>query len=189
VFARRSSDASILGSVTRRGRRDINLSTRLPVRVSLRGYMHGGQSADEFGAPKVGQWPPWAVRRFLLYDTLLHEIGHLQIIDAKASSENRKFASETRAQEFAAELRRTLYSEPFDHPDPIHNAPTAEELSTLTVWNRLDKTQRGSLVRLTLSVPQDDALELAQLGPLTSEQLAFLSRVIAGRGPTRVGSS
>jgi hypothetical protein len=139
IFRRRSSDAKVLGGVTTRGRRDIELSTRLPIRVSLGRYLHGGQSAEEFGAPKQGQWPPWAVRRFLLYDVLLHEIGHLQVVDEKASRVQRKFASETRAQEFSDEMRRTLYSEHFDHADPIHNAPAAAELATIEVWNRLDK--------------------------------------------------
>jgi hypothetical protein len=181
VFARRSSDASILGSVSTRGRRDINLSTRLPVRVSLRGYLHGGQSPDEFGAPKVGQWPPWAVRRFLLYDVLFHEIGHLQIVDPKASRVKRKFASETKAQEFADELRRTLYSTQFDHPDPIHNAPTAAELSTLDVWNRLDKSQRAHLVDDLLLFRRRDNAEMSLLEPMTSDQRAFLARVLRSR--------
>ncbi len=68
------------------------------------------QTHGRFVPHLLGQWPPWAVRRFLIYDVLLHEIGHLQVVDPKASRLKRKFASETRAQEFADELRRTLYS-------------------------------------------------------------------------------
>jgi hypothetical protein len=185
IFRKRSSDAKILGSVTTRGRRDVQLSTRLPIRVSLRGYLHGGQSAEEFGAPKVGQWPPWAVRRFLLYDVLFHEIGHLQVVDDKASRVERKFASETRAQEFADEMRRTLYSEQCDHPDPIHNAPTAAELATLEVWNRLDKEGRAQMVRDVIAPRRMQNADMALLEPLTIEQRAFLSRIFGVRARRR----
>jgi hypothetical protein len=182
IFRRRSSDAKVLGSVSTRGRRDISLSTRLPIRVSLGRYLHGGQSADEFGAPKRGQWPPWAVRRFLLYDVLLHEIGHLQIVNETASRVQRKFASETRAQEFADEMRRTLHSETFDHPDPIHNAPTAAELATVDVWNRLDKDRRAQVVKDVLSPRRMQNADMALLEPMTTEQRAFLFKVFSVRG-------
>jgi hypothetical protein len=181
IFRRRSSDAKVLGSVSTRGRRDIDLSAALPIRVSLGRYLHGGQSADEFGAPTHGQWPPWAVRRFLLYDVLFHEIGHLQIVEPGASRVNRKFASETRAQEFADELRRTLYSEPFEHRDPIHNTPTAGELASLAVWARLDKAQRAALVKATLWPRRMENAEMSLYEPMTPEQRAFLSRVLAVR--------
>jgi hypothetical protein len=171
VFRKRSSDARILGQVTRRGRRDIELATRLPVRVSLRSYLHGGQSAAEFGAPERGQWPPWAVRRFLLYDVLLHELGHLQKVE-------RKFASERKAQELADELRRTLYSEPSGLDDPIHDAPTEAEVATLSLWERLDKPQRALLVEQLLRLR---ALDFTIFEPMTSEQRDFLVRVLTSR--------
>jgi hypothetical protein len=182
IFRRRSSDAKILGSVTTRGRRDIELSTLLPIRVSLRQYLHGGQSAAEFGAPKQGQWPPWAVRRFVLYDVLLHEVGHLQEIDSKASRVQRRFASETRAQEFADEMRRTLHSEQFNHPDPVHNAPSPAELATLDVWNRLDKQRRAQLVKDVLSPRRMQNADWGLLEPLTVDQRAFLSKLFSVRG-------
>lgn len=185
VFRYHCADAKILGSVSTRGRRDIDLTAALPIRVSLGRYLHGGQSPAEFGAPARGQWPPWAVRRFLLYDVLFHEIGHLQIIEPKASRVQRKFASETRAQEFADELRRTLYSEPFDHVDPIHNTPTPGELAMLTVWEHLDKDQRAALVKATLWPRRQDCAELSVCEPMTPEQRAFLSRVLAARAETR----
>lgn len=121
----------------------------------------------------------------MLYDVLLHEIGHLQIIDPKASRVKRKFASETRAQELADELRRTLYSEPFDHPDPIHNAPTPGELATLDVWNRLDKAQRASLANATLDRQGTGDADLSLYEPLTEEQRVFLSRVLVARRSVR----
>ncbi|MBX9789338.1 MAG: hypothetical protein K2Y37_10525 [Pirellulales bacterium] len=67
----------------------------------------------------------------MLYNTFLHELGHLQIIDAKATRLRRKFASETRAQEFADDWRKTLWNRPFDHPDPVHNRASADELAAL----------------------------------------------------------
>ena len=181
VFLRRSSDAKTLGCVTSRGRREIELATKLPIRVSLRGYLHGRQSAAEFGAPARGQWPPWAVRRFLLYDVLLHEIGHLQVVEPTASRTERKFASETRAQEFADELRRTLYSDHFEHRDPIHNAPTAAELSTLEVWSRLDKRLRAQVANDVLFPRRMQNADMAVFEPLTVEQRSFLLSVFGAR--------
>jgi hypothetical protein len=181
IFQKLCADAKVLGRVSTRGRRDIDLATRLPVRVSLRQYLYAGQSAAEFGAPERGQWPPWAVRRFLLYDVLLHEIGHLQVVEPKASNIVRKFASETRAREFADALRRKLYSEPFEHIDPIHNEPTQAELAMLDVWNRLDKPRRAQLVRNVLSPRLMDDAAMSIFEPLTSEQRQFLARVFAVR--------
>jgi len=91
----RSSGVRQLGFVKRRGRRDINLCVMLPPRVSLSRFLSPGQTASEFGAPNRGQWPPWAVRRFMLYDVLLHELGHLQMVRSKSKSWNRKYASES----------------------------------------------------------------------------------------------
>ena len=73
-----------------------------------------------------------AIRRFLLYDVFLHELGHLQVVDAEARSDRLKFAREKLAQEFAARWCKTLWSEPFDHPDPVHNPPTREEMEVLS---------------------------------------------------------
>ena len=73
-----------------------------------------------------------AIRRFILYDVLLHEIGHLQVIHERAKTDRRRFANETKAQEFAMYWCRKLWSEPFDHVDPFHNPPGAEELAALS---------------------------------------------------------
>jgi hypothetical protein len=62
-----------------------------------------------------------------LYDVFLHELGHLQLIDPKAQSDRRRFAGETKAQQFADEWRARLWAEPFVHPDPIHNSDVAAE--------------------------------------------------------------
>lgn len=161
-----------IGWVSRRGRREITLCAMLPPRVSLRGYMYRGRIASDFGAPERGQWPPWAVRRYLLYNTLLHELGHMQIIDGD-------FASETRAQDFAHEWRGRLYSEPFDHPDPIHNAPTPDELATIPLWTGLDKLQRLRVTKLLLRPP---GLRLYDVHwpALEDAQTRFLHRVLGG---------
>jgi hypothetical protein len=68
----------------------------------------------------------------MLYEVFLHELGHLQIIDPAAKRLRRKFASETKAQEFADYWRTKLWLTRFDHPDPAHNPPTPEELQHLT---------------------------------------------------------
>jgi predicted Zn-dependent protease len=65
----------------------------------------------------------------MLYDVFLHELGHLQIIDGDAGSVRRKFAMETKAQQFAMYWCKKLWSERFDHADPAHNAPTEQEFA------------------------------------------------------------
>jgi tetratricopeptide (TPR) repeat protein len=110
------------------GHREIALCA-LPHRVSLAGALQRDQSPAEFGAVRACQWPVLAIRRFMLYDVLLHELGHLQIVRPSAADPRRRFAREDGAERFAAHWRRALWAEPFDHPDPAHHPPTAEELA------------------------------------------------------------
>jgi hypothetical protein len=114
-----------LGYVNR-GRREIALCA-LPPRMSLSWIGLKGSTPEEFGARRGEKWSALAIRRLMLYDVFLHELGHLQIIHPDARSERRKFAVEPLACEFAARWRGILWSEPFAHPDPVHNPPTAEE--------------------------------------------------------------
>jgi hypothetical protein len=124
-FNDRGRGARTLGYVNR-ARREIALGA-LPPRISLTRFLVRGQSPAEFGARRGAQWPYLAVRRFMLYDVFLHELGHLQIVDATASTVRRKFAIETRAQEFADHWRRELWSTLFVHEDPVHIAPDDAE--------------------------------------------------------------
>lgn len=128
-FNDRSRGAKVLGYVNR-GRREIALCA-LPPRISLTRFLTRGQSPAQFGARRGAQWPLLAIRRFLLYDVFLHELGHLQVIHEGASSNRRKFAAETRAQEFGMTWCRKLWAQPFDHPDPVHQPPTPLELARL----------------------------------------------------------
>jgi hypothetical protein len=89
-----------------------------------------GQTPEQFGAQAGRKWPAVAIRRFLLYDVFLHELGHLQLIDP-ARSPRLQFARERLAEEFAVEWCNRLWSEPFDHPDPVHNRPSVEELAVI----------------------------------------------------------
>jgi hypothetical protein len=100
--------------------------------MSLTRFLLNGELPVQFGAKRGSQWPSVAIRRFLLYDVFLHELGHLQVIDEEAKSERRKFAMETCAEEFAAQWSKLLWSEPFSHSDPVHNPPGSEELAALT---------------------------------------------------------
>ena len=116
---------------TNRGRREIAICA-LPPRVSLSRFLiPRKQSPKQFGACRGAQWPTLAIRRFMLYDVFLHELGHLQIIHERSKDERRKFAVETKAQEFADFWRKKLWSVNFDHPDPVHNPPTEEELKKI----------------------------------------------------------
>ena len=128
-FNDRSRGARILGYVNR-GRREIALCA-LPPRISLTPFLVRGQSPRRFGAKRGTQWPKLAIRRFLLYDVLLHELGHLQIVHDKAKTARRKFAGETKAHEFAMHWCRRLWSNPFPHRDPVHNPPGEQELAML----------------------------------------------------------
>jgi hypothetical protein len=179
VFCSRNSrGVRQLGSVRVRGRRDIDLYTVLPPRVSLRAFIVRGQSPSEFGAPARGQWPPWAVRRFLLYDVLLHELGHLQLVRPDARRWKRRYAAEPLAQSFADDLRRELWAQPFEHPDPIHNPPGPDEASLLEVWTALDKQKRYRFVRLVLDAPHPELPDLGWLDGLTTRQRNFLRRAV-----------
>lgn len=119
-----------LGYTTTRGRREIALSA-LPKRMSFTRFLHRGTSPRHYGARRGAQWPELAIRRFLLYDVLLHEIGHLQEIIPGAKNPKRRFASETKAKEFADTWRRRFWAKHFYHPDPVHNRPSKEELALL----------------------------------------------------------
>jgi hypothetical protein len=88
------------------------------------------RSPKEFGAVRGRQWLPVAVRRFLLYDVFLHELGHLQVVDEDARDTMRKYAGERRAQEFADYWRHVLWSKPFEHPSLEHHPPTKLEIET-----------------------------------------------------------
>ncbi len=118
-----------LGYTSRRGRRHVSLCA-LPIRVSLN-RARDAYPAEKYGALKNSQWPVLAVRRYTLYYTLLHEIGHLQVVRTGSRRPERTFASETLADEFAVRWRTKLWAEPFPHPDPVHNAPGEGELRAL----------------------------------------------------------
>ena len=117
-----------LGYVNR-SRVDIALCA-LPPRFSISACCRWLRlSTAEFGAEFGLKWPALAVRRFMLYEALLHEIGHLQVFDAHRPSRRLRFYDEKLAQEFANSWRRRLWSISFDHPDPVHNPP-AREITT-----------------------------------------------------------
>ena len=127
----------LLGYVNH-GHREIAICA-LPSQVSLTKFLahprstlsRPRRSPAEFGALRGRQWPEIAVRRFMLYEVFLHELGHLQIVDPDARRVQRKFASETKAEEFAKYWRANLWSRHFDHPDVIHNRATDDELHAL----------------------------------------------------------
>jgi hypothetical protein len=124
-----SQGARSLGYVTT-GKREISVAA-LPPRISFTRFLVKGQTPEEFGAVRGAQWPKLAIRRFLLYDVFLHELGHLQVVDEKAKSESRRYAREGKAQEFAIYWGRKLWQEHFSHHDPVHNKPTKQEIAEI----------------------------------------------------------
>ena len=128
-FNDRSMGMRMAGYVTR-GHKEIAICA-LPPRASLTRFLDRGQSPMIFGAKRNVQWPPLAIRRFLLYDVFLHELGHLQVVDESKKDLRRKYAMEAKAEEFAAYWRGRMFKEQFDHPDPVHQGPSEEEFASL----------------------------------------------------------
>jgi hypothetical protein len=118
-----------LGYVTAR-RKEIALCA-LPPRISLTRALSLGQTPEKFGARHGHKLPTMAVRRFMLYDVFLHELGHLQLINERSSSDRLRYAHEKLAQSFAMEWCDRLWSKSFAHPDPVHNAPSPDEIAML----------------------------------------------------------
>lgn len=77
-FNDRGHGARVFGYFNCR-RREIALCA-LPPRLSLRRVLVKGQTPAQFGAKPGHKWPVLAVRRFMFYDVVLHELGHLQPI-------------------------------------------------------------------------------------------------------------
>lgn len=190
-----------LGYVTQ-GRHEIALCA-LPPRVSLTAYLRHRQSPGRFGAVRGSQWPTLAVRRFMLYDVFLHELGHLQVVNQRAKSNRRKFARETRAQDFAEHWCRELWSRPSGHPDPVHGPPTPEETDALRrdwvasngdykigLLREKSKRREDAVPRFAEAIERypDHTLALERLGVLTysglgtassnASAIAFLSRAV-----------
>jgi len=135
-----------------RARREISICA-LPPRVSLTSSISRKKqrvTPRRFGALRGAQWTGLAVRRFLLYDVFLHELGHMQVIDPQAKSTRRRFADETKAQAFADEWRERLWATPSGLADPAHDPPGEAEL------HLVERVLRAPL-------PRADRLELRNL--------------------------
>jgi hypothetical protein len=137
-FNDRARGARVLGYVNQ-GRREIALCA-LPPRIGLTDALVKGQTPGQFGAKRGHKWPALAVRRFMLYDVLLHEIGHLQVIDEDSRSRRLRFAREKLAEAFAMRWCQRLWSAAFSHNDPVHNAPGPEEVTALMIGNQANDT-------------------------------------------------
>ena len=138
-FNDRARGPRFLGYVDR-GPSEIALCA-LPPRMSLARALRG-QSCEYFGARRGHKWPALAVRRFMLYNVFLHELGHLQRINEVGSSVRLQFAREKLAQEFALSWCNRLWSEPFPHSDLVHNPPAPEELASLREDSRESQAPR-----------------------------------------------
>ena len=112
---------------------------------------------------------------------LLHELGHLQVVHPTAKRWDRRYAGETKADEFAATMRGKIWSQPIDHEDPIHNAPSDAEMAFLPAWERMDKCERYDLVRLVVQAPHPMLPHLAWMRRLDPVQMQFVTGALAPR--------
>jgi tetratricopeptide (TPR) repeat protein len=181
-FNDRARGKVILGYVNK-GRREIAICA-LPPRVSMKWARSSGD-ANHYGAIRGAQWPTLAVRRYQLYYTFLHELGHLQIVLPDKTNPRRKYMGERKAHEFANYWRKKLWAKEFDHPDPVHNPPSKEELRLLkSGWikahnlykkglnldNAKDTEKAMSYYRQSIEIYSDHTQALERLGMLTCEQ-------------------
>lgn len=165
------------------GRREIAICA-LPPRVSLRWARSAGDP-DQYGAIKGTQWPTLAIRRYQLYYTFLHELGHLQVVRPDKKDPDRKYGGEKVAHEFANYWRKKLWAEKNNHPDPIHNPPSKKELNLLeSGWtkahnlykkglnldNAKDRERAMSYYRQAIEAYPNHTQALERLGVLTHEQ-------------------
>ncbi len=97
-------------------------------RVSLAPYVGRGETPETYGAVGGCRWPVLAIRRFLLYNVLLSQLGRLQ--RGEAGTNDRTFAEHWRGE---------LWSRQSDDFDPVHHAPTEKESRLLRVgWAAAD---------------------------------------------------
>ncbi|MCP4343964.1 MAG: hypothetical protein GY795_00375 [Desulfobacterales bacterium] len=172
------------------GHREIAICA-LPPRVSCTALLRQPHSPGYFGAAKGSQWPSLAVRRFMLYDVFLHELGHLQKILPKSKSPRRKFAGETKAQNFVELWRRKLWSEYFDHPDPVHNPPSEKERDIVSkYWPQSHEEYKKGLLYSRISGKEELAVshfkrsvEIYQDHEMALERLGIL--IYSGKGVER----
>jgi len=165
------------------GHREIAICA-LPPRMSLRWARSSGDP-DQYGAVKGAQWPTLAVRRYQLYYTFLHELGHLQVILPDKSDPLRKYAGETKTHLFTNQWRKKLWAEKFDHPDPVHNPPSKEELRLLkrgwvkahflykkglNIDHSKDTEKAMSYYRQAIEIYPNHTQALERIGVLTYEQ-------------------
>ncbi len=130
VYFKDDARGNRIGGYVTPGRKEVTLCA-LPPRISLGAALRRSQNPPMFGAVRGCQWPSLAVRRYLLYNTFLHELGHMQMINRKSKSIRRKYAGETKAQNFAEYWCKTLWSKPYGHHDSVHNSPSTAELEGL----------------------------------------------------------
>jgi len=142
----RSRGGRVLGYTTTRGRREVSLCS-LPARMTVRGALRFPHTPEMFGGTQTGQWPTLAVRRFMLYGVLLHEVGHLQLVREKGRGPQRKFAREPLAEAFAGVWGPEIWATPIEHTDPAHHPPSEEELARVREdWPQAHADYRKGLV-------------------------------------------
>ena len=131
-FDDRARGRRCLGYVTR-GRDEINLCARPPA-TDRPGPLLAAQpvALSVRGGPRL---PVAHARRASIY--ALRRVPPRarpppgRRPEGEAKTTRRRFADETRAEEFAERWCRELWSQPFDHPDPVHGPPSREEIEAL----------------------------------------------------------
>ena len=140
-------------------------------RVSLTPYLGRDETPETYGAVDGCRWPVLAIKRFVLYNVLLTQLGRLQVGASGASGE-----------QFAGHWRRELWSREPDDSDAVHRAPTEKEARLMRVgWAAADAEYEAGLeldeagertsavrhYRRSIEHYPDHALALQGLGKLT----------------------
>ena len=126
----RPGDVAIVLVTSDVGTREIGLCALPPRLVSPRSC--GGASRPlGFGAVRGCQWPHSPCAGSCFTTCFCTSSVTFKSSNDAAKSRRRTVCQRYPCQDFAEHWCRELWSQPFDHPDPVHRPPSPEEIEAL----------------------------------------------------------